>query len=468
MEHDAVTKSLQREIFDRVDGRVAFEASKRRRVGPGLEELVGIARSVDRWLDSVIDNRLQTLFLTGLRTQLLRVADHGKAPTVTPDEFWSSLVSVPDGLCFKQNDGLMGEFQRAADWTLADPSPHKYFRAVCLAVGFLRRLCWDLAVDPIDREIEALGRWAEANQEAVSASVLREIRRIVPVYLNHATLTKPVGPLVRLVDDLLARLLRKRCPGALHEDLLLHTGCSEGIGDIAVQWKLRDTHAWMLAHQPALEVPRPMVSFDSKCIVKEIDASDRTVPEWFRQFLDVSERFTVPVVIRGGLHTLASHTELKQRLHEKCAALESRVDPIPYAGTFLGTKSAQRMSWQQYHELEDPDKLYFFNHLDPYQDYAEFQLLDRLLQRIDGIVFRVDSGQIGGGGRGTGAPVHFHRPAFNFLVEGEKEWILFPLDHSMWSNNQIDTFLQSEFQQHQAHCAPVSYTHLTLPTKRIV
>jgi hypothetical protein len=48
------------------------------------------------------------------------------------------------------------------------------------------------------------------------------------------------------------------------------------------------------------------------------------------------------------------------------------------------------------------------------------------------------------GPAGSGAPIHFHKDAVNFLVYGEKEWFLFPPNRSMYSTIPIAEWVTNE------------------------
>merc|ERR1712196_709193 len=109
-----------------------------------------ISKAVDEWLGSVWQDSLMVLILNGLRGQQLQFSED--LDYVVTDKFWQSLTNVPRDADLGSDKGLMGEYQQAVEWCLKDRSSYKFFRAVTLAVGYLRRLCWDIAADPMDAE----------------------------------------------------------------------------------------------------------------------------------------------------------------------------------------------------------------------------------------------------------------------------------------------------------------------------
>ena len=48
------------------------------------------------------------------------------------------------------------------------------------------------------------------------------------------------------------------------------------------------------------------------------------------------------------------------------------------------------------------------------------------------------------GGRGTGAPVHFHNTAWAAVVYGAKKWYLYPPKYRVMSNKQIKKFVETD------------------------
>eukprot|EP00658_Telonema_sp_P-2_P004311 TRINITY_DN11619_c0_g1_i9.p1 TRINITY_DN11619_c0_g1~~TRINITY_DN11619_c0_g1_i9.p1 ORF type:complete len:156 (+),score=17.35 TRINITY_DN11619_c0_g1_i9:164-631(+) len=127
---------------------------------------------------------------------------------------------------------------------------------------------------------------------------------------------------------------------------------SEVAANCALRWGLARSHAWLAVRHPSPSKrirPNP----HNPVVVQEFEARNRTIPEWFDEFLQASQHFTVPVIIRGGLHTLTALETLKLQLHSECAELKTGVGVIPYAGTFLGNRGAE-MSWQQYRAVELP------------------------------------------------------------------------------------------------------------------
>jgi len=58
------------------------------------------------------------------------------------------------------------------------------------------------------------------------------------------------------------------------------------------------------------------------------------------------------------------------------------------------------------------------------------------------------------GGEGTGAPVHFHNTAWNALVYGAKEWVVYPPHYMIMSNRQILDYVETDkikFEQRGVH-----------------
>lgn len=70
------------------------------------------------------------------------------------------------------------------------------------------------------------------------------------------------------------------------------------------------------------------------------------------------------------------------------------------------------------------------------------KLLERLLATAPAAVARMSTAQLAVGGAGTGAPLHFHKPAFNFCIAGRKWWCLLPPERAVWSNAHVLDFLQ--------------------------
>lgn len=48
------------------------------------------------------------------------------------------------------------------------------------------------------------------------------------------------------------------------------------------------------------------------------------------------------------------------------------------------------------------------------------------------------------GGGGTGAPVHFHNTAWNALIYGAKEWVIYPPQYMIMSNKQILDYVETD------------------------
>jgi hypothetical protein len=95
---------------------------------------------------------------------------------------------------------------------------------------------------------------------------------------------------------------------------------------------------------------------------------------------------------------------------------------------------------------EKKRELYLFVRPTPQSKYWGMQMLDHLLERIQetGVIYTTDRAQFGLGLGGTGAPVHFHRPAFNFNLRGTKRWFLFPQESAAWSNTPMSELLAAD------------------------
>jgi len=228
--------------------------------------------------------------------------------------------------------------------------------------------------------------------------------------------------------------------------LSMKSSTGETVASTAHRCHLESTYCWLSACQPqkSIDTYKPQV--------QQVDATHQTVAQWFPKFVEASNNFTCPVRIINGVHSVGSPETLQEGLHE-CAHLHADVDIIPYGNAFKLNSRPNPMTWREYCDATLPDKrLYFFTHFEPYEQYLEFQLLDRLLGQLPNTVYMLDSAQVAIGGTGTGAPVHFHRPAFNFLLQGEKEWFLFPMGESMWSNMPIEMFIEQELPERREHC----------------
>merc|ERR1712224_249707 len=76
------------------------------------------------------------------------------------------------------------------------------------------------------------------------------------------------------------------------------------------------------------------------------------------------------------------------------------------------------------------------------RDNPKLEVLDKLLANVPGIVSRSDVPQLAVGVAGTGAPIHFHKPAFNFLFKGRKLWCVHPPESAVWSNEHIVDYVK--------------------------
>merc|ERR1719291_91608 len=68
---------------------------------------------------------------------------------------------------------------------------------------------------------------------------------------------------------------------------------------------------------------------------------------------------------------------------------------------------------------------------------ASAELISQLLHRV-----AVGQHEFYVGGAGSGAPMHFHGPAWNALAFGEKRWFLTPPQHATFSNIPAREWLQ--------------------------
>jgi len=174
---------------------------------------------------------------------------------------------------------------------------------------------------------------------------------------------------------------------------------------------------------------------------------DRPPNDWLADFLEASERLRVPVLLKGAAHR--GLPNLKDLSYESLVELSMDREPlrdhklfdIPYGDAFTDQK-CEKMTVKDYvqHLQNEPaTRRYLFSEINSKQ----LRLLERLFD-IPDVFISADPPQFAIGGVNTGAPVHWHKPAFNFLLSGAKEWFFMPPERAVWSNHPIVDYVKDE------------------------
>merc|ERR1712086_186152 len=136
-----------------------------------LEDHRVLSVNINQWVGRVHEQGLQQLLPNGLRRQRLVRSERS---VVRHDLFWDSACNFPSLDSPPVRFGLLGQLQCAVATVLQSDGECRILQAVGLSIGFLRRLAWDVVVDPLSSELAALDEWLEelSGSQLVAESVI--------------------------------------------------------------------------------------------------------------------------------------------------------------------------------------------------------------------------------------------------------------------------------------------------------
>lgn len=345
----------------------------------------------------------------------------------------------------------------------------------------------DVVVLSIADEIAALEKWADFILDSPETSkALRQSARAmmysVGVYYGNAD-TKPAFPVLNLLDVWVTEQLAL----CITDQALLtqRTAAGDTVTSMAMRWRLNRLVLWSLSMCPQIldfpvpfserlvrDVLEPMTGLTVESIDHTGDFHNYVIPltppscpvlnangrhprEWMADFIHLSLNFQRPVVVRGAVPTVVSPQMMSEMqdltlLAGVLGGHASEIADIPYQANYTKSSPPQRETLDAYErDYLSPSAMssrsYFFTSV----PIRRISFLDHLLEDAGFFEYRTDDPQIAVGPEGTGAPVHFHRPAFNFVFRGQKKWVLWPPHKSVWCNRHVVDFLASrECRQH--------------------
>jgi len=187
--------------------------------------------------------------------------------------------------------------------------------------------------------------------------------------------------------------------------------------------------------------------YTDKCNIIVVDGSNFTTEQFVEHFLTVER----PVVIRAALkHWLNPKTNFtRENFYAKYKDLSFRKQTIPYADAFgiisEDTTVGEYLDYMRGNGLTDAHPDYIFETLpndhilldhhqypDSYFNESISNITSRKVQFFVGPVL-------------SGAPIHFHRSAWNGLFYGKKRWFLYPPSQNFYSRKNIHQWFQQDY-----------------------
>ena len=201
---------------------------------------------------------------------------------------------------------------------------------------------------------------------------------------------------------------------------------------------------------------------NSRCDIDEVDGRSITAHEFYQNYWLPSK----PVVMRGALAAQVPGVRnwTKHALQHSFGEIPVQTGKIPYAVGFgiegsrhttLG-KYVQSMAQSSTDTEGTQTPHYVFENLanspSPLADTAgglmgHYPWRPPFLRLPHGYQYgmRAVSHQFFVGSPGTGAPVHWHGPAWNICAYGRRKWFLFRPHASMYTNKPIGEWLKEDY-----------------------
>jgi len=455
-----------------------------------------LSRRVSDAIGDIRASRADRVIVDGLRCFRL-VKQDGK---FCPDDLLGDMLGSVYGAVSHRR--LIDEFQDMIDIVLkplrieprSAQAHFAYFRAIATTMAYTQKVIRDCVKYAHRDAVEDLEHWLKhaCKQEWCTDALRSAVCAIPWEEYTKSRQTRRVAPIWRAMDEWLAAIFESVYIEGDAAILAGHVGnekASEHIlENLLLYPSLKTTLRWMLIKAPQLAqrtachknlidsdlVQRTGLSSDAlPCgiptglpapdadVVQDSDSfpfqtkiqlrrplptvhiGQRPPEAWFADFMQASREMSRPVLLQGaGEAQEFSSEKLLQMMHAENVGTRYLVFDIPYADAFNRVKG-EEMSLREYlsklHALDY--KSYFFSEIkyDP-----SFRFIDGILGRVPSVVAQLDNPQLGVGGKNTGAPVHFHKAAFNYCLTGSKHWYICPPENAIWSNQQIHDFLSDE------------------------
>jgi len=228
----------------------------------------------------------------------------------------------------------------------------------------------------------------------------------------------------------------------------------QDLAKLLLYQRFSKTMEWLSKKAPFLLEDRSMgeaVSEMNAKLGRSVTVIDGAEKEgWFQRFLNASKGFRLPVLVKNAAGNGFEPEVLTQlvSVHERKKA--TSLYSIPYGGRYSNQKPVMMSMTEYLAKISKPastqkedlgSPVYYFQAL---QFEPGLRVIKKFLALIPQVVSQFAPPQLSIGGRQTGAPVHFHQPAFNLCITGSKKWFLFPPDRAVWSDRPIKEFLNEE------------------------
>jgi len=187
-----------------------------------------------------------------------------------------------------------------------------------------------------------------------------------------------------------------------------------------------------------------------------------------------------PVIIRGGALRWAGRSLLtRDKFLAQTGRYPMHASRIPYADEYFGKGGVRDLTFQSFVEkhmgnksyhhkqgsLETNDEgLYIFSNAVPEKVKEIIARQASPPKWLKPLMVREPTPQLFIGSRGSGAPVHYHTDAWNFLAYGRKRWRLeAPSDAGLGFQPAVDTFLTVPREPHSYECVQEAGDVLLVP-----
>jgi hypothetical protein len=334
--------------------------------------------SLDSWTADLRSYHTEKTLVDGLQTVFI---DIDREDRVLSGCEWRDIRRCEPRLTYDSKSSLIDEMEVNVLGVLESKTgtPYKYLKLVCIVVSYFRKIVWDVAVQPRKREALGLESWMRRKLQLSGCSpqfqsAMAELLGYISEFMSKNSATKPTGALVRVLDRWLMEQFSAVYVSSEKHMLLALAGDGQGefVGSVALRWRFFHTLWWCVHQAPEMlerhhfsgvtfrelivrqagcefldallkssehATPGPPQSLwqSTDLPVSTIDARGREAGDWFIEFMHVSCRLSVPVLIKGGVLSVVPNLRRKvEEIISLCAGVRTEVAKIPYPGREKG------------------------------------------------------------------------------------------------------------------------------------
>jgi len=215
---------------------------------------------------------------------------------------------------------------------------------------------------------------------------------------------------------------------------------------------------------------KPFERYGRDCPVVTVDVNDLTKEKFFREFFSIGRPLRVSHAVE---HFKVVGDWKRETLVSKHGLVQVSGGSIPYGNVFGEPRDAITLDeFITYldSQAETPVQEPFYIFDEKILTNASFfspednPIPTGIAQAFEGVPRFL---QFYLGGENTGAPLHLHCPAINFLIHGKKRWFFYPPAKSITSKKQANTWLLDEMKEKQLYEETGEGRYETIPPESL-